>query len=833
MAEETGGLPPARQSIIPINIEDEMRGAYIDYSMSVIVSRALPDVRDGLKPVHRRVLYGMQELGVNYNKAYKKSARIVGEVLGKYHPHGDASVYDTMVRMAQDWSLRYTLVDGQGNFGSIDGDFPAAMRYTEARLRRIAEELLADINKDTVDFQPNFDDSLTEPTVLPGKLPNLLVNGSSGIAVGMATNMAPHNLREVVDGIVAYIDNPEITIPELMKYVTAPDFPTGAIIYGVAGVQEGYLTGRGRIVVRAKAEIVTNANGKDQIIVTEIPYMVNKAMMIEKTAALINEKRIEGISDIRDESDRDGYRVVYDLKKDAIANIVLNNLYKYTQLQSSFGVNNVALVKGRPQTLNLKDLIKYFVEHRHEVVIRRTKYELAEAEKRAHILEGYLIALDNLDEVISLIRSSNDPDAAREGLITRFGLTEIQARAILDMRLQRLTGLERDKIQQEYKEVKELIDRLNEILAHEPMRMQIIKNEIIELRDRYGDERRTQVVPSEDDFTMEDMIPNEDMVITISNQGYIKRTSLSEYRTQGRGGVGSRGVSTKEDDFTEHLFIAQAHNYLLIFTDQGKVYWKKAYEIPEGNKISKGRAIQNLINIEPGDTIRAIITVKNLQDDTYTSNNFVILCTEKGVIKKTSLEAYSRPRQGGINAISIHEGDRLINASLTNGSNHIVIAKSEGKAVHFNEQQVRPMGRTAAGVRGVTLDSETDKVIGMVCISREDANLLVVSEKGYGKRSEMADYRITNRGGKGVKTLNITEKTGKLVAIKEVVDDDELMIINRSGITIRIEVKELRVMGRATQGVRLIKLNEDDRISSVEKIQKIEGETLSETPTIN
>ena len=832
MAEETGGLPPARQSIIPINIEDEMRGAYIDYSMSVIVSRALPDVRDGLKPVHRRVLYGMQELGVNYNKSYKKSARIVGEVLGKYHPHGDASVYDTMVRMAQDWSLRYTLVDGQGNFGSIDGDFPAAMRYTEARLKRIAEELLADINKDTVDFQPNFDDSLTEPTVLPGKLPNLLVNGSSGIAVGMATNMAPHNLREVIDGIVAYIDNNEITIPELMKYVTAPDFPTGAIIYGMAGVQEGYLTGRGRIVVRAKAEIVTSANGKDQIIVTEIPYMVNKAMMIEKTAALVNEKRIEGISDIRDESDRDGYRVVYDLKKDAIANIVLNNLYKYTQLQSSFGVNNVALVKGRPQTLNLKDLIKYFVEHRHEVVIRRTKYELAEAEKRAHILEGYLIALDNLDEVISLIRSSQDPDAAREGLITRFGLSEIQAKAILDMRLQRLTGLERDKIQQEYKEVKELIDRLNEILANEPARMQIIKDELAELRDRYGDDRRTQILPSEDDFTMEDMIPNEDMVITISNQGYIKRTLLSEYRTQGRGGVGSRGVSTKEDDFTEHLFITQAHNYLLIFTDQGKVYWKKAYEIPEGNKISKGRAIQNLINIEPGDNIRAIITVKNLQDENYTNNNFVILCTEKGVIKKTSLEAYSRPRQGGINAITIHEGDRLLNASLTNGKNHIVIAKSEGKAVHFNESQVRPMGRTAAGVRGVTLDSETDKVIGMVCISREDANLLVVSEKGYGKRSEIADYRITNRGGKGVKTLNITEKTGKLVAIKEVVDDDELMIINRSGITIRIEVKELRVMGRATQGVRLIKLNEDDRISSVEKIQKIEGETLSQS-TIN
>lgn len=821
MAEETGALPPGRQSIIPINIEDEMRGAYIDYSMSVIVSRALPDVRDGLKPVHRRVLYGMQELGVNYNKPYKKSARIVGEVLGKYHPHGDASVYDTMVRMAQDWSLRYTLVDGQGNFGSIDGDFPAAMRYTEARLRRIAEELLADINKDTVDFQPNFDDSLTEPTVLPGKFPNLLVNGSSGIAVGMATNMAPHNLREVVDGIIAYIDNHDITIQDLMKFISAPDFPTGGIIYGMSGIQEAFLTGRGRIVIRAKAEIVTNANGKDQIVVTEIPYMVNKAMMIEKTAALVNEKKIEGISDIRDESDREGYRVVYDLKRDAIPNIVLNNLFKYTQLQTTFGVNNVALVKGRPQTLNLKDLIRYFVEHRHEVVIRRTKFELAEAEKRAHILEGYLIALDHLDEVISLIRNSKDPDTARTGLMTQFNLSEIQAKAILDMRLQRLTGLERDKIQQEYKEVRELIDRLNAILNDEGLRMQIIKDELTEIRERYGDERRTLVVHNEDDITVEALIPNEEMVITISNQGYIKRTLLSEYRTQGRGGVGSRGVSTKDDDFTEHLFIAQAHNYLLIFTDQGKVYWKKAYEIPEGNKVSKGRAIQNLINIEPGDNVRAIINVKDLQDESYTSSNFVILCTEKGIIKKTSLEAYTRPRQGGINAITIHEGDRLLNAALTNGSNHIVIAKSEGKAVHFHETQVRPMGRTAAGVRAVTLDSDSDKVIGMVCIRRADANLLVVSEHGYGKRSDMEDYRITNRGGKGVKTINITEKTGRLVAIREVGDDDELMIINRSGITIRIEVKQLRIMGRATQGVRLIKLNDDDRISSVEKIQKM------------
>jgi DNA gyrase subunit A len=828
MADESGSLPPARQHIIPINIEDEMRGAYIDYSMSVIISRALPDVRDGLKPVHRRVLYGMQELGVNYNKPYKKSARIVGEVLGKYHPHGDASVYDTMVRMAQEWSLRYTLVDGQGNFGSIDGDSPAAMRYTEARLKRIAEELLADINKDTVDFQPNFDDSLTEPTVLPGKLPNLLINGSSGIAVGMATNMAPHNLTEVVGGIIAYIDNPEITIPELMEFVTAPDFPTGGIIFGHAGIQEAYLTGRGRIVVRSKAEIVTNPNGKDQIVVTEIPYMVNKALMIEKTAVLVNEKRIEGISDIRDESDRDGFRIVYDLKRDAIPNIVLNNLFKYTQLQSSFNINNVALVKGRPQTLNLKDLIRYFVEHRHEVVVRRTKFELSEAERRAHILEGYLIALDNLDAVISLIRNSKDPETAKDGLISTFVLTEIQAKAILDMRLQRLTGLERDKILQEYNEVKALIERLKTILGDESVRMQIIKDELSELRDRYGDARRTAVVHNEDEISFEDMIPNEEMLITISNQGYIKRTSLSEYRTQGRGGVGSRGVLTKVDDFTEHLFIAKAHNYLLIFTDQGKVYWKKVYEIPEGTKTSKGRAVQNLINIEPGDTVRAFLNVQDLANEEYINNNFVILCTEKGLIKKTSLEAYSRPRQGGINSISINDGDRLLNASLTNGNNHIIIAKSEGKAVHFNEGDVRPMGRTAAGVRAVTLESPSDKVVGMVCINREDANLLVVSEKGYGKRSLIGDYRITRRGGKGVKTLNITEKTGKLVAIKEVGGEDELMIINRSGIAIRIKVNELRVMGRATQGVRLIKLNDDDRISSVEKIQKIEkieGET--------
>lgn len=822
MAEETPDSTAGKQRIIPINIEDEMRGAYIDYSMSVIISRALPDVRDGLKPVHRRVLYGMQDLGVNYNKPYKKSARIVGEVLGKYHPHGDASVYDTMVRMAQDWSLRYTLVDGQGNFGSVDGDFAAAMRYTEARLKRIAEELLADINKDTVDFQPNFDDSLTEPTVLPAKIPNLLINGSSGIAVGMATNMAPHNLREVVDGIIAYIDKRDITIPELMEYIKGPDFPTGGIIYGYAGVQQGLLTGRGRVLMRGKAEIVTNEKGKTQIIVSEIPYLVNKATMIERTATLVNEKKIEGISDLRDESDRDGYRVVYDLRKDAIPNIVLNNLYKYTQLQSSFGVNNVALVKGRPETLNLLDMITHFVDHRHEVVIRRTKYDLNEAEKRAHILEGYLIALDNLDEVIALIRNSKDPEIAKTGLIERFKLSEIQAKAILEMRLQRLTGLEREKIENEYKELKALIAHLNEVLNNESMRMDIIKTELLDVKDRYGDDRRTEIVHSDDDLTVEDMIPNEDMVITISNQGYVKRTVLTDYRTQGRGGIGSKAVTTKEDDFTEHLFVAQAHNYLLIFTEFGKVYWKKVYEIPEGSKTSKGRAIQNLLNIEAGDTVRAVLKIKDLSDEAYTSSNYVILCTQKGIIKKTSLAAYTRPRANGITAITVHEGDKLLTAALTNGQNHIVIAKSEGKAVHFAESDVRPMGRTASGVRGVTLESDEDKVVGMICITGKDANVLVVSEKGYGKRSSIEDYRITRRGGKGVKTINITEKTGKLVAIKEVGDNDELMIINRSGISIRIKVDELRIMGRATQGVRVIKLNEEDAISSVEKIQKME-----------
>ena len=812
-----------KETIIPINIEDEMRGAYIDYSMSVIISRALPDVRDGLKPVHRRVLYGMLDLGVNWNKSYKKSARIVGEVLGKYHPHGDSSVYDTMVRMAQEWSLRYPLVDGQGNFGSIDGDSPAAMRYTEARLKRIAEELLADINKDTVDYQFNFDDTLKEPTVLPGRLPNLLVNGSSGIAVGMATNMAPHNLTEVVNGTIAYIDNRDITIEELMQYITAPDFPTGGTIYGYTGVKSAFETVRGRVVMRAKADIEVLKNERERIIVTEIPYMVNKASMIEKTAALVNEKKIEGISDIRDESDRTGMRIVYELKKDAIGNVVLNNLFKYTQLQSSFGVNNVALVKGRPYTLNLKDLILNYVEHRHEVVIRRTQYELNEAEKRAHILEGYLIALDNLDEVIELIRASRDPEIAKAGLMDKFGLSDIQAKAILEMRLQRLTGLERDKIKKEYDEIMELITRLKEILEKEELRMQIIKDELIEIRDKYGDERRTDIVHSAEDFTTEDMIPNEEMLITISHQGYIKRTLLSEYRTQGRGGVGSKGAGSKDDDFTEYLFTGMTHNYLLIFTEYGKVFWKKVWELPEGSKTSKGRPVQNLINIEPGDKIRAVINAEDLKDEDYINNYFVVMCTEHGTIKKTTLEAYSRPRTNGINAITINEGDRLLEVKLTNGDNHIIIGKRSGKVVHFHERDVRSMGRTAAGVRGVTLEGKDDRVVGMVCVSRDDANLLVVSEKGYGKRSPIDDYRITKRGGKGVKTINITEKTGNLVSIKEVIDTDDLMIINKSGITIRISVDNLRVMGRATQGVKLIRLQEGDEISSVEKIEQIAG----------
>ena len=827
--DQQENLTPGRQGIIPINIEDEMRSAYIDYSMSVIISRALPDVRDGLKPVHRRILYGMDELGVNYNKSYKKCARIVGDVLGKYHPHGDTAVYDTLVRMAQPWSLRYPLIDGQGNFGSVDGDSPAAMRYTEARLKRIAEEMLNDINKGTVDFKPNYDDSTNEPTVLPSKIPNLLLNGSSGIAVGMATNMAPHNLKEVVAGTKAYIENNDIEISELMTYITAPDFPTGATIYGYQGVKQAFETGRGRIILRSKTQFETTKTGKEQIIISEIPYMVNKASLIEKSAALVNDKRIEGISDIRDESDRDGMRIVFDLKKDAIPNIVLNNLFKYTQLQASFSVNNVALVKGRPHTLNLKDLIKYFVEHRHEVVMRRTRYELQEAEKRAHILEGYIIALDNIDEIIALIRGSRDPEEEKQGLIKKFELSEIQAKAILEMRLQRLTGLEREKIQNEYEEIQKLIIDLKDILDNKDRRMDIIKEELDEMSDRYGDERRTDIVHSAEDFSVEDMIPDEDMVITISHEGYIKRTPLVDYRTQGRGGIGSRGVITKEDDFTEHLFIASAHNYLLIFTENGKVFWIKVWALPEGSKTSKGRAIQNLINIQPGDKVRAVINVKTLSDEDYINNNYLVMCTEGGTIKKTTLEAYSRPRQNGINAITINPGDRLLEVKLTNGNNHIIIAANSGKAIHFHESEVRSMGRTAAGVRGIRIGDE--KVVGMVCVARDDATLLVVSEKGYGKRSAVGEYRITRRGGKGVKAMNVTEKTGELVAIKEVVDSDDLMIINKSGIIIRFEVVKVRVMGRATQGVRLIRLNKNDEISSVEKIKKIE--VVDETKEIN
>jgi DNA gyrase subunit A len=804
-------------TIIPINIEDEMRGAYIDYSMSVIVSRALPDVRDGFKPVHRRVLYGMSELGVFHNRPYKKSARIVGEVLGKYHPHGDLSVYDTMVRMAQEWSLRYPLVDGQGNFGSIDGDSPAAMRYTEARLRRIAEEMLADINKETVDFQGNFDDSLSEPSVLPSRIPNLLLNGTSGIAVGMATNMAPHNLTEVADGIIQYIDNPSIEVEGLMEFIKAPDFPTGGIIYGYSGVKSAFETGRGRIVLRSVANFEVSKTGKEQIVVTEIPYMVNKANMIEKTAQLINEKKIEGISDLRDESDREGLRIVYDLKRDAVPNVVLNNLFKYTQLQSSFSINNVALVKGKPVTLNLKELIKYYVEHRIEVITRRTQYELKEAEKRAHILEGLLIALDHLDEVIALIRNSKDPDEARAGLMSKYSLSEIQARAILDMRLQRLTGLERDKIVEEYKQIKELIDELNSILASEEKKKDIVKADLVDIKTKFGDARRSKIEMVGGEFNIEDMIPDDEMLVTVSNQGYIKRTNLAEYKTQGRGGTGSRGVKTKEEDFTEHLFMATNHNYLLFFTEKGKLFWLRVFEVPEGNKTSKGRAIQNLINIESDDKIKAVLNVKTLSDPDYIKNNYIVMCTKKGTVKKTLLELYSRPRQNGIIALNINEGDTLIDVALTNGNDYIIIAASQGKAVRFHESGIRPMGRGATGVRGISL-AEDDHVIGMICINREDAQLMVVSENGFGKRSDIEDYRITSRGAKGVKTLNITDKVGRLVAIKEVTDFDDLMIITNKGITIRIQVSDLRVMGRNTQGVKLIRINDNDGIASVTRI---------------
>lgn len=808
------------ERIVRVNIENQMKSAYIDYSMSVIVARALPDVRDGMKPVHRRVLFGMHELGVYSNRPYKKSARIVGEVLGKFHPHGDTSVYDTMVRMAQDWSLRYPLVDGQGNFGSVDGDSPAAMRYTEARLHKIAEEMLTDLDKETVDHQLNFDDTILEPTVLPALIPNLLVNGASGIAVGMATNMPPHNLSEVVDGIIAYIDNPEITIPELMEHIKAPDFPTGGIIYGYEGVKSAFETGRGRIVIRSRVNVEETSSGRERIIVTELPYQVNKADMIKKTADLVNEKKIEGIADINDESDRNGMRIVYDLKRDALSSIVINKLYKLTALQSSFSVNNIALVNGRPEALNLKDLIHHYVEHRHEVVIRRTRYDLREAEKKAHVLEGLIIALDHIDEVIALIRGSKTPEEARTGLMSNFELSEIQARAILDMRLQKLTGLEGEKLKADYQALQELITSLKAILADVDMRMNIIKEELLRIKEKYGDERRSEIVYTAEDIRMEDVIPDEPVVITISHMGYIKRTPLSEYRVQSRGGRGSRGSTTRDEDFLEHLFVATNHNYMLLFTQEGKVYWLRVFEIPEGTKTSKGRAIQNLIQIGPDDSVKAYINIKDLKDEAYINNNFIILATKNGTIKKTSLEAYSRPRTNGINAITIHEGDELLAARLTNGNSEVLLALKSGRAIRFPENKVRAMGRTAAGVRGITLNGEKDEVVGMICVNNGDEDdILVVSEKGYGKRSPLDDYRITNRGGKGVKTLNITEKTGNLIAIKNVTDEDDLMIINKSGITIRIPVVDLRVMGRATQGVRLINLKDGDEIAAVAKVE--------------
>ena len=814
------------ERIISINIEEEMKTAYIDYSMSVIVSRALPDVRDGLKPVHRRVLYGMTELGLASNRAHKKSARIVGEVLGKYHPHGDSSVYDTMVRMAQDWSLRYPFVDGQGNFGSIDGDPPAAMRYTEARLRKIAEEMMVDIDKDTVDFRPNFDESLEEPSVMPAKIPNLLVNGASGIAVGMATNMAPHNLTEVCDGIVAYIDNKDIEISELMNHIKGPDFPTGGTIYGVEGIKDAFETGRGRVVMRGKAEIEVSSTGKEMIVVTEVPYQVTPSQIIIKTVDLINEKVIDGISAVRDESGRQGMRIVFDLKRDAIPNIILNQLYKYTPLQSSFSVNNIALVAGRPEMLNLKDMIRHYVNHRHEIVQRRTQYLLDEARKRIHILEGLIIALDNLDAVIKLIRESRTPDAAKDGLMSQFGLSEIQSKAILEMRLQRLTGLEIDKIREEYSAVLKEIEYYESVLASEELRMGIIKTEISEIKEKYGDVRRTNIEFSAGEFNIEDLIPNEEVVITISHMGYIKRTLLSEYKEQNRGGKGLRGVAHRDADFVEHLFIASTHNYLLLFTEQGRCFWLKVYEIPEGQKATKGRPIQNLISIPSDDKVKAYLNVVNLKDPEYLENNFIIMVTKQGVVKKTSLEAYSRPRTNGINAITVRDGDELLQACLTDGDSEVIIAKKQGKAIRFPESKVRPMGRTAAGVRGVTLESAEDEVIGMVCVNprKSEATILVLSEKGYGKRTDLEDYRITGRGGKGVKTISITEKTGSLVGILSVTDEDGLMIICKSGLTIRLAIDKLRVMGRATQGVRLINLKGSDSIAGLAKSPKEEEE---------
>jgi DNA gyrase subunit A len=807
------------ERLIPINIEDEMKSAYIDYSMSVIVSRALPDVRDGLKPVHRRVLYGMYDLGVFSNRAHKKSARIVGEVLGKYHPHGDTSVYDAMVRMAQEWSLRYLLVDGQGNFGSIDGDSPAAMRYTEARMKKMSEDIMADIDKETVDFQLNFDDTLQEPTVMPTRVPNLLINGASGIAVGMATNMAPHNLTEVIDGTLAYIDNNDIEIDELITYIKAPDFPTGGTIYGMEGVREAFKTGRGRIVIRAKISF-EESNGREAIIVSEIPYQVNKAEMIKKTADLINDKKIEGISNIRDESDRNGMRIVYELKRDAVPNVVLNTLYKFTQLQSSFSVNNIALVKGRPQMLNVKDLIHYFVEHRHEVVIRRTQFELRKAEERAHILEGLIIASDNIDEVIALIRSSKDGDEARGKLIERFGLSDIQARAIVEMRLRQLTGLEQDKLRAEYEEIMKLIQRLRDLLASKELRMELIKEELIEIRDKYGDARRSLIEYSGGDVSIEDLIADENVVITISHAGYIKRTNLTEYKTQNRGGVGQKSAGTRDQDFLEHMYVATNHQYMMFFTQKGKCFWMRVYEIPEGSKTAKGRALQNLINIESDDKVKAFICTQDLKDKEYTNSHNLIMVTKKGQVKKTSLDKYSKPRVNGVAAITIREDDELLGAQLTNGQSQIILAVKSGKLVRFEETKTRPMGRTASGVRGITLKDETDEVIGMVTVNDMESEILVVAENGYGKRSSLDEYRITNRGGKGVKTLNITEKTGKLISINSVTDADDLMIINKSGLTIRMAVEDLRVMGRATQGVKLINIKGNDSIAAVTKVMK-------------
>ena len=827
MSEQSG------ERIVPVSIEDEMKTAYIDYSMSVIVSRALPDVRDGLKPVHRRVLFGMQELGVRSNSSFRKSARIVGDVLGKYHPHGDTSVYDTMVRMAQHWSLRYPLVDGQGNFGSVDGDSPAAMRYTEARLKKAAEELLSDLDKDTVDFSANFDDSLMEPNVLPTRIPNLLVNGSSGIAVGMATNMAPHNLTEVIDGTIAYIDNKEIDIDGLMEFIKAPDFPTGGTIYGFEGVKNAFHEGKGRIVMRAKTTIEEIRDNREAIIVTEIPYQVNKADMIQKTASLVNEGKVEGISEIRDESDRRGMRIVYEIKRDAIPNVVLNKLFKYTSLQTSFSVNNIALVKGRPVVLNLKDLIIHFVDHRHEVVIRRSKFELKKAEDRAHILEGLIIASDNIDEVIALIRSSKSPDEAREKLIQKFQLSDVQSKAIVEMRLRQLTGLEQNKLRAEYDDLLKVIEDLKDILDKESRRMEIIKNELLEIKEKYGDERRSIIEYSANEMKIEDLIPNEEVAITISHAGYIKRTNLNEYKVQNRGGVGSKGSSTRDKDFLQELFVATNHNWLLIFTEKGKCFWMRIFEVPEGNKAAKGRAIQNLINIEQDDKVKAYVVVKDIKDEEYTSNNFIIMCTKKGIIKKTSLEAYSRPRTNGINAIGIREGDELLEAKLTNGESEILMAINSGRAIRFNESKVRSMGRTASGVRGITLVGN-DQVIGMVCAQDFSRTIMVVSENGYGKRTMLNDpetnepiYRVTNRGGKGVKTLNVTEKTGNLIAIKSVTDDDDLMIINKSGLTIRMHVADIRTQGRATQGVKLINLKGKDQIAAVAKVEKDEEEIES------